>query len=126
MANKTNANKLTISKFALSTSNGIIFLNINDVVFCKSLDNYTEFHMKDNKKVLAIRTLKFVEECFEGLKFIRVHKSYLINLEHVLEYNKKGGEGGRLLMSNKIEILVSRLKKDSLLEIIEKEVVVIV
>jgi two-component system LytT family response regulator len=47
-----------------------------------------------------------------GTVFLRVHKSYLINMLHVKEYI----HGGRVIMSNDIEIEVSRRKKDQFLE----------
>ncbi|MBK7468511.1 MAG: LytTR family transcriptional regulator [Saprospiraceae bacterium] len=44
---------------------------------------------------------------------MRIHRSYLININHVKEYKK--GEGGFVLMSNKAEIEISRRKKDEFL-----------
>lgn len=42
--------------------------------------------------------------------FLRIHKSFLINLMHVKEYVR--GEGGTVVMSNGMEIEVSRRKKE--------------
>jgi two-component system LytT family response regulator len=44
---------------------------------------------------------------------MRVHKSFLINLLHVKEYTR--GEGGTVIMSNSMEIEVSRRKKEQFL-----------
>lgn len=46
----------------------------------------------------------------EEQQFIRVHKSFLVNLQHVKEY--KHGDGGKILLSNGLEIEVSRRKKE--------------
>ena len=46
----------------------------------------------------------------EVSSFLRIHKSFLINLLHVREYER--GEGGTVIMSNGMEIEVSRRKKD--------------
>ncbi|HEY6438210.1 MAG TPA: LytTR family DNA-binding domain-containing protein, partial [Ignavibacteriaceae bacterium] len=45
--------------------------------------------------------------------FLRIHKSFLINLRHVKEYQR--GEGGMVIMNNNSEIEVSRRKKEQFL-----------
>ena len=53
------------------------------------------------------------ETLLEDAGFVRIHKSYLINLLHVKEYIR--GEGGSVLLSNGHEVEVSRRKKDLLM-----------
>ncbi len=48
--------------------------------------------------------------CFFSAGFIRIHKSYLVNLLHVKEYIR--GEGGSVILSDNREVAVSRRKKD--------------
>ena len=50
------------------------------------------------------------EQLLAGTIFLRVHKSFLINLLHIKEYMR--GEGGTVIMSNGMEIEVSRRKKE--------------
>ncbi len=45
--------------------------------------------------------------------FLRIHKSFLINLHHVKEYHR--GEGGMVIMSDNAEIEISRRKKEQFL-----------
>ena len=42
--------------------------------------------------------------------FLRVHKSFMINMHHIKEYQR--GEGGTVVLSNNLEVEVSRRKKD--------------
>ena len=42
--------------------------------------------------------------------FVRVHKSFLINMHHIKEYQR--GEGGTVVLSNNLEVEVSRRKND--------------
>jgi two-component system LytT family response regulator len=76
--------------------------------------SYTVFHIEGGKTVLVSKALIEYEELLRGTTFLRVHKSFLINLLHVREYQR--GEGGSVIMSNKAEIEISRRKKEAFLD----------
>ena len=57
--------------------------------------------------------LKEVEEMLQEHSFVRVHRSYLVNINEIEKYIK--GEGGYLLMTNGAMVDVSRNKKELLL-----------
>ena len=50
----------------------------------------------------------------EDCNFVRVHKSFVVNLDHVLEYVR--GEGGNVIVTGGKEIEVSRRKKEVLMK----------
>ena len=60
------------------------------------------------------RSLKEIEESLEQYPFIRVHRSYLVNLNEIEKYIR--GEGGYLVMSDGTTIDVARNKKETLLK----------
>lgn len=101
-------------KLALPTSDGLIFVKINDILYCAASSNYTEITMTDNKKYLVTRTLKEYDEMLSGQNFYRIHHSYLINLDGVKKYVR--GEGGYVIMSNDKSLDVSKRKRDGFLE----------
>ncbi len=101
------------NKIALPTMEGLEFISASDIVFCQSDGNYTHIFMLDGSRYLISRTLKETEELLEGHKFLRVHHSYTINLDHIRKYVK--GDGGYVIMSNRATINVSRSRKDELL-----------
>jgi two-component system LytT family response regulator len=70
--------------------------------------------LKNNKKIVVSCTLKVIEELLEDHSFIRVHRSFVVNLNEVEKYVK--GDGGYLVMSDGSEILISRNKKEELLK----------
>lgn len=102
------------NKIALPTSDGLIFVPLEDIVQCKSIDNYTEFHLVTKNRILVSKTIKFYEELLSDHQFIRVHRSHLINLEHIQRYVK--GEGGYAIMSDGTEVMISRRKKETFLK----------
>ena len=61
-------------------------------------------------------SMKEFEDLLSDQYFLRIHHSYLINLKHVLKYIKC--EGGSVLMSNNVELEVSRRKKAAFMEML--------
>ena len=50
--------------------------------------------------------------------FFRVHKSYLINLEHIHRFEK--AEGGYVILEGDAKVPVASRKREELLELFEK------
>ena len=103
-----------IQKIAMPTMEGLQMIAVESIISCESDSNYTFLFLKTKQKITASRTLKEVEEMLEDHSFIRVHHSYLVNLNEVEKYIK--GEGGYLLMSDGTTIDVSRSRKEMLLK----------
>ena len=70
--------------------------------------------LKKGQKLTVSRTLKEIEELLEDYQFVRVHHSYLVNLNEVEKYMR--GEGGYLIMSDGTTVDVSRSRKETLLK----------
>jgi two-component system, LytTR family, response regulator len=105
-----------IEKLAVPTTDGYTFIVIADIVYCESDGNYTHFFCVGDTKLVSSYTLKQYEEMLVQHGFFRAHKSYLVNLAHVVKYVR--GDGGILCMSNGNEIDVSRRNKDALLKLL--------
>lgn len=104
-------------KVAVPTSEGFELIPTENIISCEADDNYTYFYLKDQKKITACRTLKEVEELLHAFPaFIRVHHSYIVNLNEVTKYVR--GEGGYLVMTNGNSVNVSRSRKEALLKVL--------
>ena len=99
-------------KITIPQQDGFEVLSVSDIVFCKADDNYTEIHLANSKKLVS-KTLKHFEDILTEYSFVRIHKSYLVNINAITKY--KRGKGGSVLVSNGKEILVSASKKANLL-----------
>ena len=101
-------------RMALPTSDGYVLISVDQIVYCEANDNYSHFHLKGGATTTACRTLKDVEEQLSEFPFmIRVHHSYLVNLNEIARYVR--GEGGYLVMNDGTSINVSRSRKELLL-----------
>ena len=104
-------------RLALHTLEKIHITSIDDIIRCESNGNYTYFYFADGQKLLVTKTLKEFDQLLDSYRFLRVHQSHLINLEHVREYVKT--EGGYLLMSDGSHVSVSIRKKPQVIKALE-------
>ncbi|MBK9255058.1 MAG: response regulator transcription factor [Saprospiraceae bacterium] len=104
-----------VNKIALRNSDGMIFISLHDIIFVEADSAYSIFHMANQKKIVISKTLSYVEELLDDPGFFRVHKSFIINLNYVENYIR--GDGGEIVMSNGVNIALSRSKKDEFLNI---------
>lgn len=107
-------NNAHIHKIVLPTSEGLLLLNISDIIRLESDGAYTVFYTGDGKKFLTSRTLATYEEQLIPQSFFRIHHSHLVNLNHIIKYVK--GEGGYVIMSDNSSVDVSRRKKEDFLK----------
>ena len=101
-------------RIAMPYQNGVTFVNLKDVLYCESDDNYTRFYLVDGQHYLATKSLRDIQDLLEEGDFLRVHRQYLINLNQIKKFVK--GEGNYLVMNNLKSIPVSRAQKDRLME----------
>lgn len=101
-------------KITVPTLNGLEFLNVEDILHCKSDVNYTTIFMKNRSKLMVAKTLKEFERLLQDFNFFRVHNSHLVNLNYIKSYNK--GKGGYLTLDDNTEIEVSTRRKEDFLQ----------
>jgi two-component system LytT family response regulator len=97
-------------RLCIPSLKGFQVVELNDILYAESSNNYTYFHFTDKKKICTAKSLFEYEELLGDAGFVRLHKSYVVNLFHVKEYLR--GEGGSVILSNGEEVEVSRRKKD--------------
>lgn len=101
-------------KIALPFQNGVTFVALKELIYCKSDNNYTHFYLSDDQQYTVAKTLGDIQEILEERNFLRVHRQYLINLDHIKKYVR--GEGNYLILSNNQSIPVARNQKERLIE----------
>lgn len=100
-------------KISLSTAEGVEFIPTRDILFCEASGAYTQFILTDGRKLLVSKNLKEYENILQNLAFMRVHNSFLINLDEVKKYVRS--EGGYIVMNNDKQVSISPSKKEEFL-----------
>ncbi len=101
-------------KIALKTMEKIFIINVQDIIYCESENNYTNFFLTNGKSILVSKPIKKYDEILSEVGFMRVHQSFLVNMNHLKEYDKS--DGGFLIMINGKNIPVSTRQKVLLLK----------
>lgn len=111
-----NSNKDTSNRFIFPTKNGLIYLSNEEICYLESQGRYSEIALVNGDQMLTTLGLK---DCMEKLKkgtFIRVHRSYIINLSHIKNYSR--GRDRYVVLDNGKRVDVGQMYKDDLNEAI--------
>jgi len=100
----------TDPKIGLATGDRVEFVEVKSIIRCQGECNYTNLYFTDKKPLLVAKSLIEFEELLGEYNFIRVHKTHLINLNHVASFNRN--DAGILIMSNGDKVSISRRRKD--------------
>lgn len=102
-----------VTKIAIPGQHGVSFIDLNEIVLVEASNNYSKLILTDGRHFLISKTLKDVQEILEEEHFLRVHRQYIINLNHVKQFNRNEGV---LTMTNGENIPVARNQRERLVE----------
>ena len=108
--------KKQLRRISIPTTEGLQFINLENIAHLEATDNYTNIFLSDNRKFLVSRTLKDFEEMLPAEIFVRIHHSTIVNKFYVEKYIR--GDGGRVIMRNGKVLDVSKRKKSDFLQAI--------
>lgn len=109
-------NKSQDDKIAISTSEGIEFVPIKNILHIESKSNYSKIYLPEDKTITVSKILKDFEEMLSPYNFLRIHNSHLINLNYIKKYMRKNG--GQVMLQDGTVIEISRRKKEEFLKMI--------
>ncbi len=101
-------------KLVLPLMEGFDIVRANEILYCEADDNFTCFYFKNGNRSMICRSLKFYDEVLEPLGFCRIHRSFVVNLDTIVRYNK--GKGGSVVLENGKELMVANSRKEGLVE----------
>lgn len=94
---------------------GCVFVKLDEILRVEADGSYTRIIRTNDKPIVVAKNLKYFESVLAGdPRFLRVHRSFLINVTHVREFESAGRSVA--LMTDGAEVDVARERKDLLLE----------
>lgn len=99
---------------------GYEYMSLNEILFLEADGSYVRIVCANGKHKLVAKNLKYFENSLQGAgNFVRVHRSYSVNMDEVSAYIKSDG-GNLELRSGKV-IPVSRDRKQAVLKYLNLE-----
>jgi two-component system LytT family response regulator len=100
-------------KITLTSMEGLVFINISDIIQLESSGSYTTFYLINEEKHLVARPMKDFEDLMPEKSFFKIHQSHIININLVKKVLRE--DGGFAIMSNGLRIPIARRRKDEFL-----------
>lgn len=70
-------------------------VNINKIVYIEGMSEYLKIHIEDEDPIVVLFSMKKIEDNLPSDKFMRIHKSYIVNLSRIREVSKNRVELGK-------------------------------
>lgn len=85
-----------------------------DIIYIESVGEYVRLHLTSGSSIMTLFRLKNMESALPSDRFMRVHRSYIVNLNHV-----KGYARGRVYLDNDEYVPISVNYRDPFREFVE-------
>jgi two-component system, LytTR family, response regulator len=97
------------NKIALPVSEGLLFVEVPEIIYLEAEGAYTNVWLKNGSKILVSKKLKFFEEILDARpNFFRSHRSFIVNINYLKKYSKNDSS---LLLDNGQTVYISRERK---------------
>ena len=91
-------------------------VKLSNIVYLESAGEYVRLHLTDGTKLVTLFRLKNMESSLQSSQFMRVHRSYIINLSHISGYTK-----GRVFLSNDDYVPIGENYKEQFMNYINSQ-----
>ncbi|WP_299364270.1 LytTR family DNA-binding domain-containing protein [Winogradskyella sp.] len=98
----------------IKTNRKMVKVNFDDILFTESYGEYVRIYTNEDI-ILALQTTSFMETLLPSDDFIRIHRSHIINLNHIKEIN------GNQIKIEDHKLVISKRMKDNFMKTIKKK-----
>ncbi len=88
----------------LTTCKGIEVIDINEIVRIEAISNYSKLFFSNGKTLVVAKVLRWFEETLADHRFIRIHRTHLINRSFILKYVNYNGSKVKLYNGEYIDV----------------------
>lgn len=101
--------------FFVKSDKKLIKVNFSDIIYIEGLKDYVIIRM-ENSRVIALQTMKSLEEKLQSLNFRRVHRSYIVNIDKIIALD---GNALEVMEKGQVKsIPIGKNYRDDLLDLI--------
>ena len=97
---------------------GYTIIKLGCIVKILAEGNYSRFYLDDQRSVLSSYSLSHYKPLLPKEQFFRIHKSYIVNLNKVVRYEK--GRGGKVFLSDSSHLDIAARRKREFVKVLGK------
>ena len=117
---RINSKQAYLDRLIIKADGRITFLNTREIDWIEADDKYVHLHTGKGARMVR-QTLTAMEAQLDPAKFVRVHRSAMVNLDRIKELQPLfNGEYSLLLSDDKTKLTLSRKYKDNLFKLLGK------
>ncbi|MCG8577760.1 MAG: LytTR family DNA-binding domain-containing protein [Flavobacteriales bacterium] len=116
--NNLRVNDPSQRKIALYVDRRYELVEFRQIIRCEADRSYSIFHLTGNRQITVSKSLNKFVDILESANFIRIHRSHMVNVSHIIRYIK--GNRMKIMLSDHSLIEVAHRRRDVLIETLEK------
>jgi two-component system LytT family response regulator len=93
-----------------------LFVNVEDIEWIEAADYYSCLHV-GTKNLMLRETIKQLASTLDPQKFVRIHRSVIVNVEHLQEIIREGQNEGSVVLTNGQRLKMSKAGWQNLLAV---------
>jgi DNA-binding LytR/AlgR family response regulator len=107
-SNKKEVARSTADHLFVKSEYKLVRIDLSDIKYIESQHEYIKIHLINSKPVMTKLSMKSIEEQLPSDRFMRVHRSYIVNLSRIQVI-----ERNRIVFDGKVFIAVSEQYKEN-------------
>jgi two-component system LytT family response regulator len=100
-------------RLGVRTGSHTIVVDVHDIDWIESCGDYARVHVGTHSHVVAQR-MHVLEQMFEEGRFVRIHRSLIVNLHRVRQLHRDSDGGGTIVLTNGVRLRVARARWEAL------------
>ncbi|RJP35186.1 MAG: DNA-binding response regulator [Candidatus Omnitrophota bacterium] len=105
--------KKSVDRIVVKTSSRILFVKTEDIDWIGASGNYLEIHSGKNMYLIR-ETMNHIEQKLDPARFLRIHRSTIVNLDRVIELQADTNGDYVVIMQNGITLTMSRSHREKM------------
>lgn len=101
-------------KLLVPNEKGFSVIEQNDILYLEGYEGYTKINIDPERQIISSYGLGKYEQKLNA-NFFKTHKSYIVNLNKIIEFEKEG----YVVLSNNVRIPISKKSKNELLDLLK-------
>ena len=101
----------------VKTDYRVVRIAISDIRYIEGMSEYLKIHLDGQKPVITLLSMKKMEDYLPPTLFMRIHRSYIVNLQKIQEVNKN-----RVILDADTYLPIGDLYKDRFNEYLEQKI----